>query len=323
MLIQHFRLYFLLGQAILVSASAYAAANTANEYLRDRLLPPLAAVSRPTVVAVPRRLGPADGDLATIAKGNLFDPASRGPAIALANLGSLSSGGYSAQFSPRIPGGVIAIDDWTKQKTLPKLNPLTLKLRLVGTLLGPHKISGAVFEEGRDKEQKFYHTGDTLVPGRVQLVHVMKDAVVLRVGSSFGILPARFTAEDDSGTLVAANLPANARGVRKLDGTHWLIESRALHAAAANVAQLAMQARALPHQTNGHVDGLLLAGVQAGSLYQAIGLQAGDVIKSINGLSMSNPQNFLKALSVIPVSTTITIDLVRGGAPQTFNRKVP
>jgi general secretion pathway protein C len=72
----------------------------------------------------------------------------------------------------------------------------------------------------------------------------------------------------------------------------------------------------------GKPDGFRIVEIQPGSLYQEVGLLPGDVIQSINGMSMSDPQNFMKALSTLGTATQVSIDLVRNGAPQTFSYQI-
>ena len=152
---------------------------------------------------------------------------------------------------------------------------------------------------------------------------VRKDYVILRVGARFGILKARYNSLDDAGQALADNSSGSSlHGIRKLDDHHWLIESRAIHFAIKNMNALMMQARAVPNMNSGHMDGFRLVAIQPGSLYQEVGLAPGDVIRSINGMSMSDPQNFVKALTTLGSVSQVQLNLVRTGIPQTFEYQI-
>ena len=313
--------YFLLGQIALVSATSYMAADAVNETIRDRISGQFTIPEVHGMVVRPRTALPSASDIASIARGNLFDPARRGAAVSFP--GELDFGASAPGGRGEAGGGsVVAIGSWKNQKNLPVLHPDVLKLRLVGTLMGSGTVSGAVLEDTAKKTQKFYHVNDPVIPGRVSLAHVQKTSVILKVGDSYGILKARFTAEDDGGQAVSASEPTSPHGIRKLDANHWLIESRAIHSAVRNLNQLMMQARAVPNMVGGKPNGFRIVEIQPGSLYQEVGLLPGDVIESINGMSMSDPQNFMKALSTLGTATQVSIDLVRNGAPQTFSYQV-
>ena len=308
---------FLLGQMALVSAASYMAADAVNETIRDHIAGSYTLPEIHALMVSPREKLPTALDLASIARGNVFDTARRGADAMIPGDIDL---GDSPIVSSQEP--VVATGGWQNQKNLPVLSSDSLKLRLVGTLMGSGTLSGAVLEDTAKKSQKFYHINDNVIPGRVLLVHVEKASVILRVGSSYGILNARYTAEDDAGQTLSSSAQPSSHGIRKLDGTHWLIESRAVHSAVRNLNQLMMQARAVPNMVAGKPNGFRIVEIQPGSLYQEVGLLPGDVIEAINGMSMSDPQNFMKALSTLGTATQVNIDLVRNGAPQTFSYQI-
>jgi general secretion pathway protein C len=308
---------FLLGQIALVSVTSYMAADAVNETIRDHIAGSYTVPEIHSLMVGPRETLPTATDLASIVRGNLFDRARRGADAILPGDLDLGSAPASRSEEP-----IVAIGGWQNQKNLPVLKSESLKLRLVGTLMGSGTLSGAVLEDTANKSQKFYHVNDSVVPGKVLLVHVEKAAVILRVGSSYGILKARYTAEDDGGQALALAGSKSDHGIRRLDGTHWLIEARAIHSAVRNLNQLMLQARAIPNMVAGKPNGFRIVEIQPGSLYQEVGLLPGDVIESINGMSMSDPQNFMKALSTLGTASQVNIDLVRNGAPQTFSYQV-
>ncbi len=311
--------YFLAGQIALVSVTSYMAADAVDESIRDRISGAFSVPEVHSVMVIPQVDLPTVSDLSAIARGNLFSPERRGISSGILNgLGlSDSSPGVSGQ-SP-----VVAIGSWKDQKNLPILKPDVLKLRLVGTLMGSGTLAGAVLENTGKNTQNFYHINDVVIPGRVALAYVQRSSVILKVGNSYGVLKARYTAEDDAGTsLTVANNSSSLHGIRRLDGNHWVIESRAIHSAVKNLSQLMMQARAVPNIINGKPNGFRIVEIQPGSLYQEVGLLPGDVIKSINGMSMSDPQNFMKALSTLGTANQVSINLLRNGSAQTFSYQV-
>ena len=298
---------FFIAHWALVTGLAYVSADIATESIRTRLEP--AELSFHTGISLIRKLPglPTEDDLRLIVSRNPFSPDQRGQA-GLAEVFDLDSGPSSMAQSSN--GDVVAVGNWMNQKKLPLLKPSILKLRLVGTLVAPGTMGGAVIQSIGKEDQKFYHVNEEIVPGRIALMSVRKDSVILRVGQSFGILKAHYDVGDDAGQeLSDAGGNTSQHGIRKLDDHHWLIQSRAI--------QFAMK-----NMNAGHMDGFRLVAIQPGSLYQEVGLAPGDVIRSINGMSMSNPQNFVKALTTLGSATQVQINLVRDGAPQTFDYQI-
>ena len=311
---------FFIAHWALVTGLAYVSADIATESIRTRLEP--AELSFHTGISLIRKLPglPTEDDLRLIVSRNPFSPDQRGQA-GLAEVFDLDSGPSSMAQSAN--GDVVAVGNWMNQKKLPLLKPSILKLRLVGTLVAPGTMGGAVIQSIGKEDQKFYHVNEEIVPGRIALMSVRKDSVILRVGQSFGILKAHYDVGDDAGQeLSDAGGNTSQHGIRKLDDHHWLIQSRAIQFAMKNMNALMMQARAVPNMNAGHMDGFRLVAIQPGSLYQEVGLAPGDVIRSINGMSMSDPQNFVKALTTLGSATQVQINLVRDGAPQTFDYQI-
>ncbi len=311
---------FFIAHWALVTGLAYVSADIATESIRTRLEP--AELSFHTGISLIRKLPglPTEDDLRLIVSRNPFSPDQRGQ-VGLAEVFDLDAGPSSMAQSSN--GDVVAVGNWMNQKKLPLLKPSVLKLRLVGTLVAPGTMGGAVIQSIGKEDQKFYHVNEEIVPGRIALMSVRKDSVILRVGQSFGILKAHYDVGDDAGQeLSDAGGNTSQHGIRKLDAHHWLIQSRAIQFAMKNMNALMMQARAVPNMNAGHMDGFRLVAIQPGSLYQEVGLAPGDVIRSINGMSMSNPQNFVKALTTLGSATQVQINLVRDGAPQTFDYQI-
>lgn len=63
--------------------------------------------------------------------------------------------------------------------------------------------------------------------------------------------------------------------------------------------------------------GVLIAQAETGSPAAKAGLKAGDVIVSLNGAEVQNPRDLARKIAIVPVDTTVRLDIVRDGAKQT------
>ena len=85
-----------------------------------------------------------------------------------------------------------------------------------------------------------------------------------------------------------------------------------------DLSKLGTQARVVPNYRNGKYEGFKLVGVRPGSLYRAIGVRSGDVIKSINGNAIDSPNKALDLFDKLKNSSHIDLDIERRGQPKQF-----
>ncbi len=307
---------------LFVTGASYLLADGVDQAVKNSIVPPMRIQDESRSGSIDSFHAPTASELGIIASRNPFSPDLRGKSYANILSDLYPDSASKSDAAPR-DAEVVAVGNWMNGK-VPILTPKLIKLRLVGTVLAGKVTSGAVIDSLDPEKQKFYRVHDVIIPGKITLVAVRKEYVVLQVGKGFGILKAHYDQEDDAGQALPENgpLPVSAHGIHKIDATHWLVEARAIQFATKNLSSLLLQARAVPDFTGGHPDGFRMVSIQQGSLFQELGLSQGDVIRSINGLSMNDPQNFMKALSTLQSATNVQINLLRNGAPQTFDYQI-
>jgi general secretion pathway protein C len=82
-----------------------------------------------------------------------------------------------------------------------------------------------------------------------------------------------------------------------------------------NQAEIMRSARIVPHEENGQVVGVKLYGIRRNSLLGKLGLQNGDLLRTINGFAMSSPDTALEAYSKLRTSNNLSVAVVRRGRP--------
>lgn len=88
-----------------------------------------------------------------------------------------------------------------------------------------------------------------------------------------------------------------------------------------NLAILARSARAVPANDNGAL-GFRLFGIRRGSVLAALGLQNGDLLKSINGRPTTTPQEVLAAYAGLRGASSWMLSISRRGADVTLAVRV-
>jgi general secretion pathway protein C len=80
-----------------------------------------------------------------------------------------------------------------------------------------------------------------------------------------------------------------------------------------NQAEIMSSARVVPHEENGQVIGVKLYGIRRNSLLGKLGLQNGDLLRTINGFEMSSPDTALEAYSRLRTASNLAVSVVRRG----------
>jgi general secretion pathway protein C len=88
-----------------------------------------------------------------------------------------------------------------------------------------------------------------------------------------------------------------------------------VQAAFSQLEDLSTQARVVPAFKEGQARGFKMFAIRPHSLFAKLGLQNGDVLQRINGLSLSTPETAITAFQSLREARHVEVDLERGGAP--------
>lgn len=187
------------------------------------------------------------------------------------------------------------------------LEPTSLNITLLGTVTGPEENACAVIEDGAGKTQGLYRVGDAVQNGVIR--RIIRGKVVLRVGEKDEVL-----AMDAPET---ASADGSARHSFAPD-TVTLAQSD-VHESLQNINELLTQARVRPYLKDGKPDGFILSYIQAGSFFTQLGLQRGDIVKSINGRPINTPEDAFSFYKAVESGDPLSMEILRGGQPRTIN----
>jgi len=185
---------------------------------------------------------------------------------------------------------------------------------LIGTVEG-EQFAGAVLEDAT-KVQAFYRL-DQKLPDGSRLVKVKRDRVVIKRpdGGTFEVQ----IVDDTKIVNMASRGPAGGAGVRKVSEGKFLVDQREVASSTDNLNTILTQARALPYQEQGKTVGFRISEIVAGSIYEKIGLQNGDVVQRVNSEDVNDPGKFFQLYQGLKEEKHISIDLLRNGQRQTLN----
>lgn len=113
-----------------------------------------------------------------------------------------------------------------------------------------------------------------------------------------------------------------AKQIRRLNDGEVVIERAAAEAIAASPATLMGAARMRPERQGDRTVGLRLSRVRRGSLLDALGLQTGDRLESINGQALDDPSKVMALYERMAKLDRWSVSLVRHGATRTIAYRI-
>jgi general secretion pathway protein C len=200
------------------------------------------------------------------------------------------------------------------------------QLKMVGSVFSPsHPEWSFAVLGGAGGAPLLYRVGGNLENKVVNAIY--PNAVYMQDGNKlcslmmFGAAPAAPKAPGAAApTAEAAAPPGDATGadeyeqnITKVSETQYNIKRSLVDKVLANQAELMRQARIVPHEQDGKVVGVKLYGIRRKSLLGALGLQNGDLLRTINGFDMASPDTALEAYSKLRTASNLTMAITRRG----------
>jgi general secretion pathway protein C len=213
----------------------------------------------------------------------------------------------------------------------PVVPRVPLDFTLVGTIVGRTR-SFAIIESKKTREQSLYRVGHVF-EGGARITDVARNKVMILRGKHGETLKVAYIPNQKGQRgrqalptarppVQAAPVPSRGGGVRQVSKNQWLLDRQEVDGAIKNLPQLLTKARIIPNFNNGKPDGFRIFAISKGSLYAKIGLQNGDILRSVNGIEVKDPKNFLKVFEQLKDESQITVDLVRRNQNETFNYEI-
>lgn len=192
------------------------------------------------------------------------------------------------------------------------------ELMLLGTAVGSFRETFALIRHTTKQEERVFRLGEMVFDaGRLTDVGREKAFIVINNRKVELLTPMTPPAAvSNQSPPVAMNIPV---AVARQGAGSYIIDQRALNAALDNPAQAMSDARLLPSQKDGKVEGFRASEVKPNGVFSMIGIKNGDVILRLNDLPMDSPDKALQSFVALKGQTRLKLDLVRDGQPATFN----
>ena len=191
-------------------------------------------------------------------------------------------------------------------------------LLLLGTVVGSFRETFALVQNTTKKEERVFRLGD-LVFDAGRLVEVAKERAFILINNKKVELLTPMTPPLSPSATAQASAANTTAAVSNQGGGSYVIDQRALNQALDNPAQAMSDARLLPSQKDGKVEGFRASEVKPNGLFSMIGIKNGDVLLRLNDFPMDSPDKALQSFIALKGQNRLKLDLIRDGHPATFN----
>lgn len=209
-----------------------------------------------------------------------------------------------------------------------------LPLRLKGVIFGGTSESSLVLLESQStREVDSFILGET-VPGNAKISEITKERVYLVQGPCPEYLdvdqPEQFkhrvadpskrtqnakVSGDSSKTADYSEDGFERRGDMVNVDKQWIEKTITV-----DFAKTLQDAKATPNMVGGQVKGFLMTQIRSDSVYEKLGIQNGDVVRSINGIELNDAARAIQTLQAMRTETQLEVTFEREG--KTVTRKI-
>ena len=195
-----------------------------------------------------------------------------------------------------------------------------LDVELVGTIVvnDPSRSVAAIALRAQKKVEPFV-VGDIIL-SKASVYSIARRKVVFKDISTGTLEYIDMKNDDDMASMVPGT--ESSSGVKQLAEGRVLLDRAELNKSLSDINNLLTQARAVPNFENGAINGFKLFDVQPGSIYQKLGAQNGDVIKSVNGTDIKDPATAMGLFQKLQTTNKLDFTINRNGENKNFSVEI-
>jgi len=192
------------------------------------------------------------------------------------------------------------------------------RIKVMGTVIGEGVSALAVLEDMVSKRQLLYHLYDR-IPDVGQIVEIRRDGIMVKEGEQQEFLSLAVALPGLAVPVAMAATPTPTSPSKGLFSKgHLSVDRQFLAQNMSDVPQLLTQAQALPFYQDGKLTGWKIESIKPGSVYEKIGLLAGDVLQRVNGVEIRDPGMMLTLFQQVKNENQVKVDLIRASQKTTL-----
>jgi general secretion pathway protein C len=201
----------------------------------------------------------------------------------------------------------------TSVEELEELEPTSLKIALLGTVVGGPQDGFAVIEEKGKRKQGLYRVGDSVQGATVK--RILRGKVVLSVDEKDEILMM----EEEPASRGEPEYREKPSPEREAT---VVVKRSEVDESLRNVHQLLSQVRIRPHFTDGVADGLIVSNIKPNSIFARMGLRNGDIVQGLNGRNIQTPDDVMEMYERLKSGSRLAVQVMRDGEEKIINYQI-
>ena len=186
------------------------------------------------------------------------------------------------------------------------------QLSLIGTVVAGMQSMAWILV---DKELDLYRLGDRLAGGVVKEIDRNRVRYLADDGRFFDLELVEPVEQFSSPVRPGGR---SDRDVTQIDENKWLISRQTIEETRENMVEQLKLAQVRPRMIDGRTEGIVIQSLRHGSILKKLGIKRGDVILSINDISLDRPETALQVFQQLREAREINALVERQGDISTF-----
>jgi len=174
-------------------------------------------------------------------------------------------------------------------------------LKLKGTIAGPEEIARAIIDN--KNEQRIYKIGDEIMGAK--LIAIFRYKVIMEVNGQEQMLVMEEAASKDR--------VQPGDGPSKMPSRFTPTAGAGMPPAMKNLDEYIGKARIVPYFKGGEPYGFRISNLGNDAMVYQLGVRAGDIIRSVNGVPVRTPEDAFKVYQEFQNESSVQLELERNG----------
>ena len=194
----------------------------------------------------------------------------------------------------------------------------SLPLALMGTIVHVNPLRSVATITLKSKNEQLPFRVDQTIPDNLaKVTKIERNKVIFRNIATQRLEYIEMKEDAKLNFGVAGFQPKQVGEVKQNSDTDFELKGDDVKKLTSNLPELLQQARAVPVP-----NGFRILDIQPGSIYERLGIKAGDVINGVNGEPVDSPAKAMELYNALRSASTINLQIERNGQRQNLNYNI-